>query len=218
MNTLSLFETALESGEIESFKQAWETHQSELSERQIQELLYSIVQDYYSEKRFNYFKKIFDRIRTRHVSLNFQMDEGAPTLLCIVANHGSQQLLDYFLREGADINYIGDHYAFELPEAISKAQPIEDYDRYETVLDYVERKLYDLIRLEYHYKVPEKQEDISLFDIDRKETITISKFEYYYLIEQAEYLQLVIRLDKLVDYIKSMGGKSSAECSLKTSD
>ena len=46
-----------------------------------------------------------------------------------------------------------------------------------------------------------------MFDIDRKETITISKFEYYYLIEQAEYLQLVIRLDRLEDYIKSIGGK-----------
>jgi hypothetical protein len=216
MNTLSLFETALESGELESFKQVWETHQSDLSERQIQELLFGIVQDYYSDKRFSYFKKIFDRIRTRRVSLNFQMDEGAPTLLCIVIHHGSQQLLDYFLREGADINYIGDHYAFESPEKLAKAQPIEDFDRYETVLDYTERKLYDLFRLEYHYKVPEKKEDISLFDIDRKETITISKFEYYYLIEQAEYLQLLIRLDKLVDYIKGIGGKSSAECKLPT--
>lgn len=209
MNTIDPYLNALKSGAYEPFTSIWEKHQSELSEQQVQELLYSIVQDYYSDKQFNYFKKIFDRIRTRRVSLNFQVDQGAPTLLCIVANHGSKELLDYFLREGADINFIGDHYAFATPEEIAKEPPILDYDRYETVLDYTERKLYDLLRLQYHYKVPERKEDISLFEIDKKETITISKFEYYYLIEQAEYLRLVICLDKLVDYIKNLGGKSS---------
>jgi hypothetical protein len=90
----------------------------------------------------------------RRVSLNFQMDEGAPTLLCTVAHHGSQQLLDYFLREGADINYIGVQFAFLTPEEIAKDSLIQDHDRYETALDYTERKLYDLLRLEYHYKIP----------------------------------------------------------------
>ena len=50
---------------------------------------------------------------------------------------------------------------------------------------------------------------------DKEELMTIKKEDYYYLLEQSMYLRELIETDKLISYIKHIGGKTYEELSEK---
>ena len=152
---------------------------------------------------------ILDEIIDSKVSLDFIVDHWAPTFLSLAVYRTSRQLFDYLVRKGANINFIGDSYAFETEEAIKREVGENGFERYATCLDFAETKLADALTTDYNYSVPEEIENYGAWlDFDRNEEITIKKQDYYYLLEQSLYLRDLIHTDRLVDHIKSLGGKT----------
>ncbi|MCO5233093.1 MAG: hypothetical protein M9888_05100 [Chitinophagales bacterium] len=67
----------------------------------------------------------------------------------------------------------------------------------------------DSLTVDYNYSVPDTKDYITSWqDIDDNEGVTIKKQDYYYLIEQSQYLHDLIHTNRLVEYIKSLGGKT----------
>ncbi len=193
--TKSQIINVIETKDILYFETIWTEIKSELNEIQKQDLLSEIVENNYSDKHFGHYIKIFDQIIESKVSLNFNIDHYAPTLLSLVVYVPSRLLFDYFLKKGANINFIGDNYAFENEVEEGKA------DRYSTCLDFAELKLSDTLTVDYNYSVPKTKEYVTSWqDIREEEEITVKKQEYYYLIEQAQYLNDLIKTDRLVDH------------------
>ena len=80
--------------------------------------------------------------------------------------------------------------------------------RYSTCLDFAKDVLADMLTVDYNYYVPETgNRNKAWLDIDENEEITIKKQEYFYLVEQSQYLHDLIQTDRLVDHIKSLDGK-----------
>jgi len=190
------------------FENSWFHLKDKLTEREKQELLTEIVGYYYSDKHFPFFKKVLDKIIDSKVSLDFSIEHYAPTFLSLAVHVVSQQLFAYLLQQGASINFIGDCYAFETEETIKKEVGDNLHLRYSTCLDFAELVMADTLTVDYNYSVPEKIEDITWHEIDNKEEIKVKKKEYYYLLEQSQYLHDLIHTDRLVDHIKSLGGKT----------
>jgi len=200
---------AIEIKDFSDFEKVWKTLGNGLTEIEKQNILTEIVEYHYSDKSFNFFIKVFNKIIDSKVSLDFNIAHWAPTFLSLVVMKASKKLFDYFLRKGANINFIGDSYAFETEETIQ--QEIEKFGmkRYSTCLDFAELKLSDDLTVRYNYAVPEVKEYFASWqEIDDKEEITIPKRDYYYLVEQSQYLHDLIHTDRLVDHIKSLGGKT----------
>lgn len=200
---------AIESVNFAEFEKHWKCFGSHFSEKEKQELLTELLDNYYSEDKFSFFVKVFNKIiDSRKISLNFNIEHWAPTFLSLVVNKCSKQLFIYFCDKGADINFIGDYYAFETEETIE--QELKNSEtRYVTCLDFAHLKLSDLLTVDYNYSAPNKDKNINHWsDIDENEMITISKQEFYYLIEQSQYLHDIIHLSRLIDYIKTVGGKT----------
>lgn len=192
---------AIEAKDLSQFEKVWLAQRNNLTEVDKQTLLRVIVSDYYSDKQFVFFVKVFDAIIDSKVSLDFNIDHWAPTFLSLVVTKASRQLFDYFLRKGANINFIGDTYTYDAADTPNE-------ERYATCLDFAELKLADSLTVDYNYSVPDTKEyNTSWQDIHDKEEITINKRDYYYLIEQSQYLHDLIHTDRLVDHIKSLGGK-----------
>ncbi len=200
---------AIETKNFSDFEKNWTELHNCLNEADKQGLLTEILNSHYSDKDFSFYIKIFDKIIDSKVSLDFNVDHWAPTFLSLAVMKASRQLFDYFLRKGADINFIGDRYAFETEETIKREIDELEQERYSTCLDFAELKLADSLTVDYNYTVPDTKEYITSWqDIDGKEEITINNQEYYYLVEQSQYLHDLIHTDRLVDHIKSLGGKT----------
>ena len=184
---------------------------SELNERERQQLLVNIIDFHYDKKLFSKFKKSFDVIIDSKLNLNFNIDHWAPTFLSlIILREPSIQLLEYFLKKGAEINFIGDTLAFEEGERLEYEKKYLLYGQYQTCLDFARIKLNDLLTTDYNYYVPNKKIEGHHTDVEDGE-ITISKMEYLYLHEQTEYLFDLINTDKIIDYIELSGGKTYEE-------
>lgn len=202
----------INTNDILDFEKVWNGIKNDLNEKDKQELLTEILDNYYSEKKFNFFIKVFDIIIDSKVSLDFNIEHWAPTFLSLVVHKSSQQLFDYFLKKGANLNFIGDSYAFETEDTIKHEAIALKTERYATCLDFAENKLADLLTVDYNYSVPDTDEkNIHWSNIDDQEKITIRKRDFYYLVEQSQYLHDLIHTDRLVDYIKSIGGKRYEE-------
>jgi hypothetical protein len=183
---------------------------NDLSEKQKQQLLTDIVDLYYEHRHFSFFKKIYDRIIGSKLNLNFNIDHWAPTFLSLVVLRSpSIELFEYFVKKGADINFIGDTWAFYSEEDKETERDLKMFEQYQTCLDFAQLKLDDLLTVDYNYSIPEKK-----INLDWREShlvegeITISKMEYLYLHEQSEYLNNLINTDKLKDHIVRIGGKT----------
>ena len=125
---------SIEAKNFSDFEKVWTDLCNNLSETNKQNILTEIIDYYYSDKDFSFYVKVFDKIIDSKVSLDFNIDHWAPTFLSLVVMKASRQLFDYFLRKGANINFIGDSYAFE-PEEIIKHETEEiDIERYATCL------------------------------------------------------------------------------------
>ncbi|MEI6140575.1 MAG: hypothetical protein WCP85_15005 [Mariniphaga sp.] len=192
-----------------AFLAEWKAIKEQLTQKEKQDLIVQILDDQYSDDYFGFYVKVFDKIIEGKVSLDFNIDHWATTLLSLTVHLVSRQLFDYFLRKGASLNFIGDTYAFESEESIQREVGSSLSMRYETCLDFAENKLADALTTDYNYHVPEKEKDITHWaDVGSKEEITINKQDYYYLLEQAKYLRDLIHTDRLVDHIKTLGGKT----------
>ncbi|MDZ4758753.1 MAG: hypothetical protein SGJ10_11550 [Bacteroidota bacterium] len=94
--------------DVASFVKEWALIKDTLSDEARQELLAEIVEFYYKEKYYSSYKRIFDLILYKQLSLDFNIDSCPCTFLCAVFDKASIQLMDYFLGKGANLNYIGD--------------------------------------------------------------------------------------------------------------
>ena len=178
----------------------------------------NILEYYYYDKYFSFFVAVFDRLIYSKISLNINIDYWPPTLLCLVVNKASRKLFDYFIQKGAILNFVGDSMA-DLTEDEIKYESISDVKcRYKTCLDFAQLKLDDMMSTDYaYYNSPQSKELMrSWIDMpDKEELMTIKKEDYYYLLEQSMYLRELIETDKLISYIKHIGGKTYEELSEK---
>ncbi len=193
------------------FTEAWEKEKNDYDESQKQELLKEIVAFNYDDKEFSFFQKIFDLIIGDSLNLNFHTEHWAPNFLCLAVHVVSENLFDYLLSKGADINFVGDPYAFEDDEYIRNELKLEDR-RYSTCLDFGVMKLSDMMGSEYHYQRPDWTGiDAPWAEIEPSEEITVSKRYYAYLVEQSQYLYELIHLNNLIDHIRKLGGKTFSD-------
>jgi hypothetical protein len=189
----------------------FEKLKNDLDEVQKQELLTQIIAYHYDEKDFDFFRKVLDVIIGDDLNLNFHIEHWAPTFLSLAVHVVSRNLFDYLLSKGADINFIGDPYAFEDDEYIRTELKIEDR-RYSTCLDFAQMKLSEMMSSDYHYQRPDWTGiDAPWAEIDPSEEITVSKRFYAYLVEQSQYLFELIHLNVLIGHIKRSGGKNFSE-------
>ena len=184
---------------------------NELDEVQKQEILAQIIAFHYDDKDFDFFRKVMDAIMEDNLNLNFNIEHWAPTFLCLAVHVVSQNLFDYLLSKGANINFIGDPYAFEDDEYVRTELKIEDR-RYATCLDFAQLKLTEMMSSDYHYQRPDWTGiEVPWAEIDPSEEMTVSKRFYAYLIEQSQYLYELIHLNQLIEHIRKMGGKGYNE-------
>ena len=180
---------------------------NELDEVQKQEILAQIIAFHYDDKDFDFFRKVMDAIMEDNLNLNFNIEHWAPTFLCLAVHVVSQNLFDYLLSKGANINFIGDPYAFEDDEYVRTELKIEDR-RYATCLDFAQLKLTEMMSSDYHYQRPDWTGiEVPWAEIDPSEEMTVSKRFYAYLIEQSQYLYELIHLNQLIEHIRKSGGK-----------
>ena len=186
------------------------------TEEERQNLLVEIIDWHYHQDKFSEYKKAFDIIIGTKLNLNFNIkDHWATTLLFLVILRAPHKdIFDYFVRRGAEINFIGDSYAFDDDETIKRDVEIYLCERYETCLDFINIKLSDLFQVDYNYIVPKKRAKGHWTECKEGDTITIEKSEYLYLHEQAEFLHDLIFTDKLRDHILDCGGKTYREIKL----
>ena len=133
------------------FLSEWKSIKDQLTEKEKQKLIFEILEDQYSDDSFGFYVKVLDKIIESKVSLDFNIDNWAPTLLSLTVHLVSRQLFDYFLQKGASLNYIGDYYAFESDETIQREVGDSLSMRYETCLDFAENKLADALTTDYNY-------------------------------------------------------------------
>jgi hypothetical protein len=202
--------STIQAKNIAVFREEWNAVKDSLSEAEKQTVLTEIL-DYYSDNEFGFFVKVFDELLKSKLSLNFNTGKWTPTFLSLVADQASVQLFDYFVRKGADINFIGDYYANDDDKSIKRE--VEEYGdrRYVTCLDFLNNKIADKFTTDYNFTVPKNNRNKHWTEIDENEKVLIQKQTYYYLIEQAEYLKELIFTDKIIDHIVSLGGKTSDE-------
>lgn len=183
----------------------------EMTEKERQELLVDIIDFHYDRNLFSKFKKAFDLIIGAKLNLNFNIDHWASTFLSLVVLRApSFQLFEYFLKKGADINFIGDTLFFEEGESLEFEKKHLLYGQFQTCVDFTQIKLNDLLTTDYNFDVPGKRSEGDWRDTTH-ENITISKSEYLYLYEQSEFLFDIINTDRLFDHMKRIGGKTYEE-------
>ena len=207
----------IESKNLELFILEWNESKTKLTEKDKQDLLTEILSDNYDRNYFSFYKKVFDIIINSQVDLNFNINHWAPTFLSLVVLVSpTKQLFEYFLKKGADINFIGDCYAFEDEKTIKKETEELNIKRYSTCLDFGRLKIADLFTVNYNFSPPNLEElKMSYRDLNPKKKIEISETEYHYLLEQSEYLWNLVNTDNLLDYIKNSGGKTYEELKRK---
>ena len=201
----------IQNRDIPGFIAGYDAVKSEMDESQKQELLTQIVAFYFDDKDFEFFRKVLDTIIGESLNLDFHTEHWAPSFLALSVHVVSQKLFDYLLSMGADINFVGDPYAYEDDDYIRNELKLEDRG-YATCLDFAGKKLTDMMGDDYHYQLPDwKGIDQSWSEMESGEEITMNKRYYAYILEQAQYLYDLVYLNKLIDHIRKAGGKSYEE-------
>lgn len=195
---------------FDSFIDEWSEIKSNLTEADRQELLKDIMEIYYYDEYSSFYIKVFNEILEQKTTLDFNIDHWAPTFLSLVVDNVSFTMFEYFVKNGANINFIGDTNFIAQEE-------LEDGDEsnFNTCLDFANIKYADMLYVDYNFRVPFHEEDEQFGPLyNPKEEITITKEFYFNLVNQAQYLQNLVFLDKLIGHLKSSGGKTYEE--LKT--
>jgi hypothetical protein len=203
---------ALADKNFTAFDDQWQHLKASIKESEKQALLTEILENFYFEKYFSFFIKVFDKIIESKVSLNFNIDHWAPSFISLVAQKGSIQLFDYFLRRGADINFIADTYAFDEEDINDSISFSLGSERYATCLDSIQLKYSDDLTVHYNFPVPEESEKtIPWYEIDENEEINIKSRYYFCLVEQAQYLRDLIHTNRMIGHIKELGGRNYSQ-------
>lgn len=198
----------LEAKRLDDFLEVLPKAVSQMDEAERQELLVDIIEYYYNPENFSKFKKAFDIIIGSKLNLNFNIDHWAPSFLSLVIlRFPSFKLFDYFIRKGADINFVCDVLAFTSEETHEFEKEHLFFGQYVTCLDFIEYELADMFTVDFNFAYPRRL--IEQNDIDGE--ITLDKTEYLDLVEQAEYLHRLVKADNLKDHIRSLGGKTYEE-------
>ena len=202
MKTLKLPSTIIASlslKDIDAFTIAFK--QYHLTEADRQQLLAYILSNLYHKKHFSFFIKIFDIILYQKTNLNFLLDIDiyfAPSLLSFVASKADIQLFDYFVRQGATINYL-----------IKRTDRVGE--EYCTCLDFLLEIIY-ADKFDSYDAAPFDTE-FEDRDLDEEGSIQISKSEYNILKWHSYCLYKIIYLDRLITHIKARGGKTYLQTS-----
>lgn len=206
----------IEQKDLASFEKNWTKVKDKLSLKEKQGLLTEIIEHQYSDYIFSFYVKVFDKIIDSKVSLDFNIDHWAPTFLSLAIDKSSRKLFDYLLRKGAGLNFIGDCNAFKAGTTIKEEAGKQFTPRFFTCLDFAKLKLADSFTVHYNYSVPLAPGLKTTWkDLDEHEEITIKKRNYYNLVEQSQYLHDQVHTGRLVEYIKSLGGKTFEELNNK---
>jgi hypothetical protein len=212
----SIMENLLEliiNRDLNGFLAEYETVKKDLDETGKQELLSQIIAFHYDDKDFDFFRKVMDAIMEDQLNLDFHIEHWAPSFLALAVHVVSRNLFDYLISKGADINFVGDPYAFEDDEYIRNELKLVDRG-YATCLDFAEKKLMEMMGSDYHYQRPDwTGVEGSWSEIEPKEEITTSKRYYAYILEQAQYLFELVHLNRLIEHIRNSGGKRYSEIS-----
>lgn len=190
--------TSLSLKDIDAFTIAFK--QYHLTEADRQQLLAYILSNLYHKKYFSFFIKVFDIILYQKTNLNFSLDIDAylaPSLLSLVASKADIQLFDYFVRQGAIINYV-----------IKRTDRVgEDYC---TCLDFLLEIYTDKFD---SYDAAPFDTEFEDRDLDEEGSIQISKSEYNIMKWHSYCLYKIIYLDRLITHIKARGGKTYLQTS-----
>ena len=191
MNNLKLPSTIITSlslKDIDAFTIAFK--QYHLTEADRQQLLAYILSNLYHKKYFSFFIKVFDIILYQKTNLNFSLDIDvyfAPSLLSLVASKADIQLFDYFVRQGAIINYV-----------IKRTDRVGE--EYCTCLDFLLEIYTDKFD---SYDAAPFDTEFEDRDLDEEGSIQISKSEYNILKWHSYCLYKIIYLDRLITHIKT---------------
>ena len=197
--------------DITAFTEEWERQEANYDESMKQEFIREIIAFHYDDKEFPFFQSVLDKIIGDGLNLNCHIEHWAPTFLCLSVHVVSRNLFDYMLSKGADINFVGDPYAFEDDEYLRNELKLEDR-RFTTCLDFGLLKQSEMMSADYHYQRPDWTGiEAPWAEIDPAEEITVSKRYYAYILEQSQYLFELIHLEKLIEHIRMKGGKSYAQ-------
>ena len=201
MNNLKLPSTIITSlslKDIDAFTIAFK--QYHFTEADRQQLLAYILSNLYHKKYFSFFIKVFDIILYQKTNLNFSLDIDtylAPSLLSLVASKADIQLFDYFVRQGAIINYV-----------IKRTDRVGE--EYCTCLDFLLEIYTDKFD---SYDAAPFDTEFEDRDLDEEGSIQISKSEYNILKWHSYCLYKIIYLDRLITHIKTRGGKMHLQTS-----
>ena len=185
--------TSLSLKDIDAFTIAFK--QYHLTEADRQQLLAYILSNLYHKKYFSFFIKVFDIILYQKTNLNFSLDIDtylAPALLSLVASKADIQLFDYFVRQGAIINYV-----------IKRTDRVGE--EYCTCLDFLLEIYTDKFD---SYDAAPFDTEFEDRGLDEEGSIQISKSEYNILKWHSYCLYKIIYLDRLITHIKARGGKT----------
>ncbi len=213
-------ETAKIIGQIEKldfieFQKEWNLIKSQSTENERQLLLVEILENHYHKANFSFFVKVFDEILKLKTSLDFNIDHWAPTLLSLAVHQSSKMTFQYFIKKGANINFIGDKFFNYTESEIENELESELNDRFETCLDFADTKYNDMFTCDYNFSPPFFDIEERKHNENEKDEIVISKGHYFDLVEQSIYLQDLIHLDRVRDYIIGLGGKTYEELQKK---
>lgn len=200
----------IENLDFENFQKDWNLIKEQSTQEQRQKLLLEIVEWHYHKANHKFLEKVFDEILKINTNLDFSIEHWAPTFLSLLVFHNNKMLLQYFIRNGANINFIGDS-CYNLTETEIDANREFYEPRHETCLDFAYEKYYNMLGHEYDFYPSYEPIENRRDEENVLEKIEITKGEYFDLIEQALYLQELIQMDRIVDYIKSIGGKAYDE-------
>ena len=182
----------------------------DLSERDKQQLLYGIINRYYNHVGYEEFLKLFNSILRDPINLNLNINHKATTFLSLVIYRAPYlKLVNYFLKKGACVNFVGDTLAFVAGKDLEFAKIHLDGCRYQTCLDFAESELNALISKDLHFEFTTPKLHLNIDDGSKKmDKLLINADEYDKLHAQKLYLKRIILTKRIIDYLKCVGAKN----------
>ena len=199
----------LEEGNYNRFLSSYWLKRPFLSESDKQRLLVKIIEGCYNDKDYKVYKHIFYPFIFDNVSFNFSVDDWVPNFLSLLIDKAPyKNLFHFFIRKGADINYVGDLFAND-EDTYEELKKTHDCPvlRYETCLDFVQKKLDYLMSDDCVYGEGETSNVVK----DENDKIISYTITFKDVSEQDEYHSDLIKTIRLKDFIISLGGKTYEE-------
>ncbi len=191
----------------------------DLSEKEKQELLFEIMNRFYRHYNYDEFITIFDKIQSTPINLNFNIKHRSVTFLSLVVCKAPHlKLVNYFIKKGACINFVGDTLAFVPKESLEFAEIHLDGNRYQTCLDFADAELDNLISKDLSFDFKSIGPKFICEDpLSQRSRMLIDTNEYSELYAQKQYLRRIILTRRVIDYLKALGAKNYDSKGWKTS-